>query len=152
MGRSLHSSHWSHATARLGRTDAKWTQEKTRWIKWLGFHLGDNIFSSLLTQLLVLYPVAASGKWTNSPKNRDQKIQPHPFLFLSLPSKLHNLACFVFRGVNIVFCPVSTSRLDDEGVVSSSILVGHQTFTPEIGTAPHYSRWRPCQYCQQRAA
>ena len=152
MGGSLLSSHWSHASARFVTTDAKWTQEKTLWIKWLGFHLGGNIFSPLLRGLFVLHPVAVRGKWTNSTENRDQKIQSHPFLFLSLPSKLHHLARFVLRAMNILFCPVLTSRLDVEMVASSPILGDHEMFTPEIGALPHYSPWRPRQCCQWRAA
>lgn len=129
------------------KKDAKWTQDKTLWMKWLGFHLGENTFSSLFMGLFVLHPVTVRGKWTNSPENRDQKIQSHPFLFLSLPSKLHSLTCFVFRVVNIIFFPVLTSRLDVEMVFSSPILADHQMFMPEIGMVPHYSGWRPCQYC-----
>lgn len=152
MEGSLHSSHWSYATARLMGTGAKWTEEKTPWIKWLGFHLGDNIFSSLLMGLLVLYLVTASEKWTNSPENRDQKTQSHPFLFFSLPSKPYNLACFVFRTANTVLCPVLTSKLAVEMVVSSPILGDQQMFMPEMGTVPYYNWWRPRQYCKWRAA
>lgn len=81
-----------------------------------------------------------SERKMNSPENTDQKIQSHPFLFLSLPSKLQNLAYFVFRAVNIMFFPVLISSLDVETAVSSPILDDHQMFMPEIRTAPYYSQ------------
>lgn len=106
IGGSLQSSPWSHETARLMSTDGKWKQ-KTLWFKWLEFHLEEKIFSSLLTGLFFFFffkhPVTVSGKWTNSPENRDQNVQLHTFFFFSLSCNLYNLACFIFTAVNTLF-------------------------------------------------